>query len=124
MSIDKFEGAGQFYMNGRLIAEASSVRYKLETNDNVIKTMTGGVVGFSDGATVVTISSDLVVPKAGYEEDWHDACQKRKTIRAVVKHAGKRRTAEGRIMSYESTNGVDTAAGVSIEFTGKTVGSL
>lgn len=121
--LDNYEGAGEVYANGRLIAEAMNVRVSTATNDRPVNTMTKGLAGFSKGPTSSEASVEQAVPKAGFAVDWEDLVIRRTTIRLVVVHAGKRRTHVGRFTQYESSNSTDDAASASLTFVGKPRGS-
>ncbi|MCC7542355.1 MAG: hypothetical protein IT379_39420 [Deltaproteobacteria bacterium] len=121
--LDNYEGPGEVYANGRLIAEARNVRVTTTTNDREVTTMTKGLAGFSKGPTRSEASIEQAVPKAGFPVDWEEITIARTPIRLVVVHGGKRRTHVGRFTQYEASNSVDDAASANLSFVGKPRGS-
>jgi hypothetical protein len=123
MSFGDYEGAGELYYGGRLLAEITECSYRLESNNNDVDTMQKGFTGQSKGPRRVVISFTTAIPKAGYEVDFHAVLAGDRTVRFVFKDGDKRRTAEGKIQSHESSRSTGAVANTSYEFRGAPVGS-
>lgn len=123
MSFGDYEGAGELYYRGRLLAEISECSYRLEANNNDVDTMQKGFAGQSKGPRRVVISWQTAIPKAGYEADFHRVIERDETVRFVFIDGDKRRTSDGKIQSHESSRSVSSAANASYEFRGAPTGS-
>lgn len=123
MSFGDYEGAGELYYNGRLLAEISECTYRLEANNNDVDTMQKGFAGQSKGPRRVVISFTTAIPKAGYERDFHDVIERDRTVRFVFVDGDKRRTSEGKLQSHESSRSTGASASTAYEFRGALVGS-
>lgn len=124
MAIGKYAGAAEVYLNGRLLAELVSFRTTLESGDQEVVTMRKGLAGFSDGPPRVEATFDTAIPKAGFEADYQKAIEDKATVRVAWIIAGKRRQAEGRIMTLDTDQGVNNPAGATCRFVGKPVRAL
>jgi hypothetical protein len=122
--LTQYEGAGEFYINGRLQAEASSCKVNFQSRDNEVMTMQKGFAGFSDGPARVEISVDCAIPKAGYEFDFFNVCVRKQKVRAVVVIAGQRKNFECRVTDHSETTSDSAAAGLSVTLVGKMIGKL
>lgn len=124
MSLTKYQGPGEIYANGRLLAEAASITVRTMSNSNKVRTMKKGLAGFSAGPTEVEIRIESAVPKAGYEVDFKTACERKLTMEIIHVDAGNvRRRYEGWIDDVEQGQSNDAAATLSANFVGKPVGS-
>jgi len=124
MALTKYSGSGEIYWNGRLLAEAHSLDYTLDSQNKEVNTFGKGLAGFSAGPEKVTINIETAIPKAGYEVDFFDVCHRKQEVRIVVNDAGKRRTFACWCDSVNPKRTVDGAAAASVKLTGKPVGSL
>ena len=123
MSFENYEGAGEVYLNGNLLAEISECEYQLESNNNDVDTMQKGFAGQSDGPRKVRITWTSAIPKAGHEFDYHDAVNRSLIVRFVFIDGDKRRTSDGKIQSYTSGRSVSSSGTSGGEFRGAPVGS-
>lgn len=125
MALSKYKGAGEIYINGRLIAEATDMEFTIRSNDNKVMTMQKGMAGFSDGPTEVEGTINSAVPKAGYDHEFLDTILDKKEVRVTWITAGNRRvTAEGRFGELRERFDSASPASSSIPFMGKILGSL
>lgn len=116
--LGKYEGPAQIFVGTKLLANATSCRFTVTANDSPVRTMNGGraaLAGFSGGAVTTEVQISSAIPVAGYEYDAYAALQARKTVRIVLKEAGKRRQVDARIQTVSSERSVDGPA--SVDFT-------
>jgi hypothetical protein len=118
----KYEGAAEFYINNKLMAEATSLSITDSANDRPVNTMTGGFVGFSDGPQSAEASCSVAIPKAGYELDFRDALDKKKDLTIVHKSGGVRRTYLMRCQSVDTSQSTDSTAVLNARFAGRAIG--
>lgn len=124
MSLTRYQGPGEIYANGRLLAEAQSITVRTLSNNNKVRTMKKGLSGYSAGPTEVEIKIESAVPRAGYEVDFKGICERKETVSIVHNDAGNiRRRYEGWIDDVEQGQSNDNAATLSASFVGKPVGS-
>lgn len=123
MAFGTYEGAGELYLNGRLLAEISECEYSLTSNDTEVMTMQKGFSGFSDGPEQVRITFQTAIPKAGYEHDYEDAIRNKRTVRFVFIDGSKRRVSDGRLIEKSSSRSTSAAATSSLTFVGAPVGA-
>jgi hypothetical protein len=67
---------------------------------------------------MTTISIESAIPRKGMESDFIMYVTKRKPVSITVKVAAKRITVGGRFKTLDVNQGIDSAAGISTEFTG------
>lgn len=113
-----FEGRGQIFFNGRVIADATKVNLKINTNDNDVTTFGGGYAGSSDGATTTDITIDLAVARKGFESDFLMVVTQRKPVSITMKAAGKRITVGCKVRDFDLTQDVASAASASLTLKG------
>lgn len=118
MALEKYEGPGEIYVNGRLQAEARKISVTVNSNDNPVNTMRKGFSGFSDGPTSSEASIESAVPKLGYETDFVDHVKKKRGVVIVVKFGGQRHRFEGRITSASWSQATDETAMITGSFVG------
>lgn len=123
MSFGDYEGAGELYYRGRLLAEISECSYRLEANNNDVDTMQKGFAGQSRGPRRVVITFNTAIPKSGYEVDFHRVIERDETVRFVFIDGDKRRSSDGKLQSHESSRSTGSSASTSYEFRGAPVGS-
>lgn len=123
MSFGDYDGAGELYYNGRLLAEISECTYRLEANNNDVDTMQKGFSGQSKGPRRVVISFTTAIPKAGYEVDFHRVIERNETVRFVFIDGGRRRVSSGKLQTHDSSRSTSAAAQTQYEFRGAPVGS-
>lgn len=118
--MDQYEGVGQIFVNNRLLAEASKCTPRISSNDNEVNTMVKGFAGFSDGPGKVEITIENAVPKKGYEFDFVDAVNNKKTVTLTVISGGRRQTTTGRFLTAEWSNDVGSSTVLTASYTGTT----
>lgn len=123
-TLNSYEGAAEFYVNGRLMAEAESVKVDLASGDNAVTTMIGGFSGFSDGPTTASIEVSSAPIKNGYEFDFEEAVKAKATIEVVVLNGGKRSQYIGRFTQSSFSASATDKASISGTFMGKPKGML
>jgi hypothetical protein len=125
MALEKYEGPGEIYVNGRLQAEARKCTVTVNSNDNPVNTMRKGFAGFSDGPTSSEASVESAIPKAGYETDFVDHVSNKRDVVLVVKSGARRHRFEGRFTNTSWSNATDETAMITGSFVGggpKTLG--
>lgn len=123
MSFQHYEGAGELYFRGRLLAEISECTYRLEANNNDVDTMQGGFSGQSKGPRRVVITFTTAIPKAGYEVDFHRIIERDEIVDFTFIDGDKRRYARGKLQTHDSSRSATAAAQTQYEFRGKPTGS-
>lgn len=123
-TFNSYEGAVEFYVAGRLQAEAESVEVTTTSNDNVITTMLQGMSGFSDGPISVSIKVSSAPIKNGYETDFEEYVKAKQVVEVVVVNGGKRTTYIGRFSEATFGGSASDKASLSGTFVGKPKGSL
>lgn len=118
-----YAGAGEVYLNGRLLAEIEECERQLQSNDNEVNTMIKGFAGFSDGPTHVRITGTTAIPKAGYEVDYERAVRLKLTVTFVFIDGGQRLTHVGRITDLTSSRSTSASAKANFTFVGVPVGA-
>lgn len=121
-TLSDYEGAAEVYFNGRLQAEAESVRVRTTSGDNEVTTMQRGFSGFADGPQKVEIEVTSAALKMGYETDFEIAVLRKAKIEIVVVNGGKRRRYAGRFTSAEFSSSATDKSSISGSFVGKAVG--
>lgn len=119
----RYEGAGQVFLGGRLLAEVTRCERTITSNDNEVMTMAKGFAGFSDGPVRVEITFDTAIPKAGYEYDYEDAIVNKRTVTFVFVDGEKRLSHVGRITQKSSSRDTGSAASASCTFVGRPDGN-
>lgn len=122
--VNKYEGVGEIYVSGRLLAEASKCTWTVVSNDQKVMTMKRGLAGFSDGPTETSISIESAIPRKGYEYDFVTAVKEKKTVTIVTKSGGKRHQVSGRFSQAEWSNSVDSPSLITAQFQGGAVDSV
>lgn len=105
-----YEGPGQVFYQGKLLADAKTVRISHQGNGSDVMTMHRGYAGEAPGAFKSEITIENAVPKGGMEADFTEAMITRKTVRVVVVRGGQRLGYEGKISTEESENSIENAA--------------
>lgn len=125
MALGKYEGRKiHLSLNGRVVAEATSFEFTLQSGDNAVMTLLDGFAGFSDGAEQISGTINGVVPKSGYTQDYYDAVRQKKEFRLAFTHGGRRRQAEGRLTEFGGEHSVSATATNKMSFMGKPMNSL
>ena len=113
---DVYQGKGEVYVNGRVLAEAKSVTITVNSNDQQVGSMQKGFAGFSDGAANTEAEIDSLVPRKGFEKHFAKAVANRETITLVVKYTSSDKIrAVGRFTksSYSASFNGETATNAS-----------
>jgi hypothetical protein len=108
-----YEGPGQVFYQGSLLADATMVRVRHNRNGSEVLTMSKGFAGMTAGAFKSEITVENAVPKnitAQGNPDFVDAMVKGKHVRVVVVHGGKRYGYDGVIDSCDIDNSAKDAA--------------
>lgn len=121
--MEKYEGVGLIYLNGRLLAQATKVSVTVKSNDNVVNTMVLGFNGFSDGPGNAEATIESAIPKKGYEVDFVECVRKKKTVDVVVLSGGQRHKTQGRITEAKWDNATDSTTLMSASYMGKMLAS-
>ena len=88
MALGHYEGPGEVYFNGRLLAEAESVRFRIMGNKRKVFTMIKGLAGRSKGPVEAEIQVTNAMPIAGEEAEFERILIEDGDIRLVVLHPG------------------------------------
>jgi len=124
MSLTRYQGPAEIYVNGRLLAEAQTISVRTISNNTKVRTMKKGLAGFSAGPTEVEIKIESAVPRSGYEVDFKTACENKSVAQIVHADAGGvRRRYEGWIDDVDQSQSTDSAATMSVSFVGKPAGA-
>jgi|GEM_PF-6460529 len=105
-----YEGPGQVFYQGSLLAEAKSVRISHQGNGSDVNTMHRGFAGLARGAFRSEVTVTSAVPKGGMEKDFTQAIIDQATVRVVVVRGGQRLGYAGKINTEESENSIESAA--------------
>lgn len=116
--LNQYEGPGELYFNGRLLAEASKCEATVKGNNNKVFTMKRGLAGKSDGARESEGTIECAIPRKGYEVDFMTKCVKGTTGELVLKSGGKRHKFAIWIEEVRTANSVDSPAALTVNWTG------
>lgn len=111
-----YEGRGQIFCNGRLLAEATKASFSVKSNDNDVMTMGKGWAGMSDGPTTSEATITSAIPRKGFEKDFVTAVVKKETVKIVVIVGLKRIQFEGRFTNADWDTAVDSSTLISAGF--------
>lgn len=117
----EFSKQGFILLNGIILTKATQVRYSIASNDKPVRTLTGGLEGFSDGAEEITCDWQNAVPLAGFEAEFHALCRSHRTVRIAFKIATKTFECEGRFLTVGVETDVDSPNGINVSFHGRVV---
>lgn len=107
----RYEGPGEVQLDGRTLAEATSVSVSVAPNSTAVRTMKKGLAGRSSGPVECTIRVANAVPKAGFEGDFLEKCVADVDVTVTVIVGGKRLAFDGWITSFDAEYSVGSSAG-------------
>lgn len=116
--LQKYEGRGQIYVNGRLLAEATRIQFTVRNNDSQVMTMNKGMAGFADGATTSEGTVTTAIPRKGFEKNFVRAVMEREDCRIVTRVGGVRFQFEARFGEASWDQAADSATLLSAPWSG------
>ncbi len=119
---DEYSKAAQFTLDGIPVLELEEGEFGIKTNDNAVVTLSGGLVGFSDGANMCEISFKSAIPLAGREIDYVDLARRKVTKTWGMKMGGQSRKVRGRFMDVKEASSPNAPNAISGSFSGRFVG--
>lgn len=120
----EFSKAGYILLNGVVMAQATQVRMRINSNDKPVKTLTGGLVGFTDGSEEASVDFREAVPLAGFEAEFTAMCRGHETVQIGVRIANKQWELIGRFIDTDIETDVDNPNMVGISFHGRVLSEI
>jgi hypothetical protein len=117
-SYTKYEGPGEIYVQGRLLAECTKCSFSVKANNNPVVTMQKQLAGKSDGARSSEGTIESAVPRKGYEVDFVRYCIEGTELTVVVKSGGRRHQFPMWVESVEWSNATDSTTLLSASLSG------
>ena len=117
--MDRYEGKGKVFVNGRLQAECSSVRVREISNNQPVHTFHKDLAGKSDGPNEAEITLEGAIPVAGYETSFDDALIDKAFMQVTTAHGGKRNTYDCWVDDFETSHAVNQTANYTVNLKGK-----
>lgn len=118
-----YSGPGLVLYNGVPVLQASSITYKVETDNKDVVTLALGRAGFSAGPKKVQVSVDNAIPASGMEYDWPAIAEAQQQVSLGFVIAGVTRNATGDVRSVDVKTSTESANMVSFEFHGTSAGA-
>lgn len=121
-----YSGPGLVLYNGVPVLQASSITYKVETDNKDVNTLALGRAGFSAGPKKVQISVDNAIPAqsdGGMEYDWPAIAEAQQQISLAFLIAGVTRNATGDVRNVDMKTSTESPNTVSFEFHGTSAGA-
>jgi hypothetical protein len=115
----EYSKQGFLLLNGVVLNESGSIRYREMSNDKPVKTLTKGLSGFSNGAEECSVDFENAIPREGFEAEFTSITRKHQTVRVGFRIANKQYECEGRFMDSEISTSVDNPNGVNMTFAGR-----
>ncbi len=113
--MDRYEGPGTIQMDSSTLAEAQSVRVRVASNNNRVRTLRKGLAGRSKGPRETEITVANAVPAAGLEQEFIQKMVVDADVEVVIVFGAKRYQYRGWIDDVSHNNDTDSAA--SLEYT-------
>lgn len=117
----EYSKPGYVLLNGIVLAECGQARFRLNSNDKPVRTLTKGLAGYSDGAEEVSCDLQNAIPRAGFEAEFTALCRAHRTVRLSFRIANKIYECEGRFMDIDISTDVDSPNGVNLTFNGRLI---
>lgn len=111
MALERYEGPGVVMMDGSLLAEVTSCRVRLASNNNRVRTMRKGLAGRSKGPREAEITCSNAVPVAGLEQEFVEKVINDADVQIVIVFGGRRYQYDGWLEDVSHNNDTDAAAG-------------
>lgn len=114
----KYEGPGEIYVNGRLLAECTKCSFTVKGNNNPVVTMLKQLAGKSDGARSSEGTIESAVPRKGYEVDFTRFVLEGTELSIVVRTGGRRYQFPMWVEQAEWGNATDATTVITASVTG------
>jgi hypothetical protein len=112
-ALTKYQGPGEIQVDGKTLAEATSVTVTVTPSSTPVNTMKKGFGGRSKGPVVCTIEVENAIPIAGLEVDFIQKCIDDEDITVTMIIGNKRRAFDGYISGTRANYATGSAAGAS-----------
>lgn len=114
----QYSGPGQVLFRSRVVLQASSLKFQIQTDNKDVNTLAAGRAGHSPGAKKVQIQVENAVPAAGMEVDWPGLALAQAEVPIGVRIAGKTYECSGDLRDVDMDSSVDQPNKVSWTFHG------
>lgn len=94
----------------------SEVEEDTTSNDKVLETIPLGVVGHSDGTTIVRINGKSMIPKNGREYNFKKTCREHRTVSLGIRLAGESNEYSGRFLTVKEMSKVNDIVNIDWSF--------
>jgi hypothetical protein len=121
-ALGDYESGGLLYLNGRLLAEVTSVDVKDMGNLNKVYTTLKGLAGTAAGPIETEMTIESAMPKAGAEADFARALNRRQTMTLRVRAEGQSISYSVRVNEVGRKFDANSAAVKTIAVIGKPIG--
>jgi hypothetical protein len=110
------------FVNGALVAKATSISIENPDNDTNVETIVGGVEGPAPGAKQTTVTINEVVPKGGAEFSWESRWRESATVQLLVQQIGSTEKLEGEFLVASVSRSSSSGNPIAKDITLKSVG--
>lgn len=101
---------GKVYFNGGAMVEVTNIRRRTESGLVEVQTIEDGLSGYTPGGGSVDVEISYVTPIGGQEVDVQGICARRESCTLQVGWGAKSYMATGKIISDETSQGVNANA--------------
>jgi hypothetical protein len=110
------------FVDGQLVAKATSISVENPDNDTNVETIVGGVEGPAPGAKQTTISLNEVVPKGGSTFSWEKRWRESATVEIIVQQIGSSEKLSGTFLVASISRSASSGNPVAKDITLKSIG--
>lgn len=110
------------FVNGALVAKATSISIEHPDNDTNVETIVGGVEGPAPGAKQTTVTLNEVVPKGGAVFNWEQRWRESATVDIIVQQIGTQAKLSGTFLVASVSRSSSSGNPVAKDITLKSVG--